>query len=112
MSRTVGDHLWKKGAASPNPNGRPKGFSIVAHLKEMLKNVAPGEKESEATLITQKYIELAKAGDTTILKDLINRVDGLPKGDLGLGEAGGVVFQVQLGSNPKKLKIINHETIN
>jgi len=78
MAKT-GDHLWKKGQPSPNPNGRPKGFSIVAHLKEKLQEVPQGEKETYATLITKKYLHKALVeGDQAILKDLINRVDGLP----------------------------------
>lgn len=90
-------HKWKKGDPSPNPAGRPKGFSIVAHLKEQLQSIPPGEKETIATQITKKYIDKAlKDGDVQILKDLINRVDGLPRGDLGLGEDGQITFQIRL----------------
>lgn len=61
-----------------NPGGgRPKGFSIVAHLKEKLQEVPEGQKESYATLITKKYLHKALVeGDTAILKDLFDRVDG------------------------------------
>lgn len=62
---------------SGNPNGRPKGFSIVAHLKEMLQEIPEGEKKSYARQITEKYIHKGLVeGDSVILKDLIDRVDG------------------------------------
>lgn len=94
--------LWKKGQPSPNPNGRPKGFSIVAHLKEKLQEIPEGKKESYASLITKKYIDKALTeGDVTILKDLINRVDGLPKGDMGQGEEG-IVFTINLNGKTNK----------
>lgn len=96
------DTQFKPGQ-SGNPNGRPKGFSIVTHLKEMLQEVPEGRKATYATLITEKYLDKALVeGDVTILKDLINRVDGLPKGDMGLGEEG-IVFTVNLNGN--KLKV-------
>lgn len=70
------DTQFKKGQ-SGNPNGRPKGFSIVSHLKEKLQEIEEGQKESYATRITKKYIDKAlHDGDVTILKDLIDRVDG------------------------------------
>lgn len=86
MPRT-GDHLWKKGQPSPNPNGRPKGFSIVAHLKEKLQEIPEGQKETYASLIVKKYMHKALVeGDNKILTDLVNRVDGLPKQPIGLDD--------------------------
>jgi len=77
MARGIGNPLWAKGGKSPNPNGRPLGFSIVAHLKAKLQEVPEGQKETYANLITKKYLHKALVeGDPAILKDLINRVDG------------------------------------
>jgi hypothetical protein len=77
--------VFVKGDSNINRKGRPKGFSIVAHLKETLQSVPQGQKESYAELITKKYLHKALVeGDTVILKDLINRVDGMPKETLNL----------------------------
>jgi hypothetical protein len=70
---------FKKGDPNINRSGRPMGFSIVAHLKEKLQEIPEGQKETYATLITKKYLHKALVeGDAKILRDLINRVDGLP----------------------------------
>lgn len=74
--------------------GKPKGFSIVAHLKEQLQEIDEKEKKTHASIITNKYIQMAKDGDQVILKDLINRTDGLPKG--ALTEDGQIIFNVKL----------------
>ena len=82
--------------AQGNPGGgRPKGFSIVAHLKEMLQEIPAGQKETYATLVTKKYMHKAIVeGDPTILKDLINRTDGLPLQTLA--NADGEAFKINL----------------
>lgn len=68
--------VFQKGQ-SGNPKGRPRGFSIVAHLKEKLQEIPEGQKETYATLITKKYLHKALVeGDDKILRDLIDRVDG------------------------------------
>lgn len=96
---------FKKGQ-SGNPKGRPLGFSIVAHLKEMLQEIPEGQKESYATLITKRYIKKALVdGDSVILKDLINRTDGMPHQSIDMtsnGESVGV--QVYLPAKIAKAK--------
>jgi hypothetical protein len=87
------EHLWKKGQPSPNPKGRPKGFSIVAHLKEKLQEVPAGKKETYAELIVKKYFQKALIeGDTKMLRDIVDRVDGkaIQKMDI----EGGLSFVV------------------
>lgn len=74
-----------KGIA-PNPNGRPKGtLSLVAILKQILAEIPEGEKETNAVILMKEAIRKASGknsifgGDASMLKDIINRVDGLPK---------------------------------
>lgn len=75
--------LFKKGK-SGNPSGRPLGsFSLVAMLKNKLqehaKDMGRDEKETYAHVLVEKVINLAINGDTALIKDLINRVDGMPQ---------------------------------
>jgi hypothetical protein len=86
---------------SGNPNGRPKGFSIVAHLKEKLQEIPEGQKETYASLIVKKYMHKALVeGDNKILTDLVNRVDGLPKQPINLDEET-VKFIVEINGKKK-----------
>jgi len=77
---------WKPGQ-SGNPKGRPK-FSLVSILKELLQEVPEGKKEMKAKVLMREAIEKAMKGDTFMLRDIINRIDGMPRQgiDLGLGE--------------------------
>jgi len=77
---------WKPGQ-SGNPKGRPK-FSLVSILKELLQEVPEGKKEMKAKVLMREAIEKAMEGDTFMLRDIINRIDGMPRQgiDLGLGE--------------------------
>lgn len=70
------------GGKSLNPNGRPK-FSLVAILKDLLKEVPEGDKESVAMMLMRKAIERAKKGDSYLMRDIINRIDGMPKQTMG-----------------------------
>ena len=82
-----------KGDPIINRKGRPLGFSIVAHLKEKLQEIPEGQKDTYATLITKKYLHKALIeGDAVIMKDLINRVDGLPLQSLDM-TTGGQAFE-------------------
>lgn len=84
-----------------NPGGgRPKGFSIVAHLKEKLQEVPEGQKESYANLIVKKYLHKALVeGDNKILTDLIDRVDGKALQRIGDPDGNNVVFKIEMGGN-------------
>lgn len=85
-----------KGDPNINREGRPKGFSIVAHLKEKLQEIPEGQKESYATLITKKYMDKALVeGDTAILKDLIDRVDGKAIQGIDMSHNGAIEFIIR-----------------
>ena len=76
-------YQWKKGE-SGNPDGRPKGsVSIVDAIKRKLEEELPDASNEEKKTYLDKVVEtyLNKAmedGDTTILKDIIDRTDGKP----------------------------------
>ena len=70
---------WKKGE-SGNPNGRPKGsVSVVEALKRKLEEVPEGQTKTYLELLVSRYMKNAiQDGDTQLIRDLINRVDGMP----------------------------------
>ena len=64
-----------------NREGRPLGsFSLVTLLKNKLQEIPEGmEKESYAHLLVKKAIKKAVGdGDINMIKDMFNRVDGMP----------------------------------
>lgn len=69
-----------------NPNGRPAGsLSLVAMLKEELLKCPEGEKQSYAELLIKRILREALInGDSVMVRDIVNRVDGLPKQVLAL----------------------------
>jgi hypothetical protein len=74
-----GNPNWKKGK-SGNPNGRPVGsFSVVEAIKRKLQEINPADQrtwlESLIETIFQKSV-IDK--DTTMIKEMITRIDGLP----------------------------------
>jgi hypothetical protein len=68
---------WVSGI-SGNPYGRPK-FSLVSILGELLQEIPEGEREIKARQLMKKAIDMAMGGDTAMLRDIINRIDGMPK---------------------------------
>lgn len=64
-----------------NPNGRPS-FSIVSLLKEELQKCPNNtDKTTYAKLLIQRILKMAiQDGDGAMARDIINRVDGMPRG--------------------------------
>ena len=64
-----------------NPGGgRPKGsVSVVEALKRKLEEVPEGQTKTYLELLVSRYMKNAiQDGDTQLIRDLINRVDGMP----------------------------------
>jgi len=60
--------------------GRPKGLSIVALLKKALEEVPEGEKMTYAEALVKIVLKKALTDeDKDMIRDIINRVDGMPK---------------------------------
>ena len=74
------DTKFKKGQ-SGNPNGRPVGsVSIVEGIRRKLLEVEPGTKKQYLELFLSSYFKNAiKDGDNNLMRDMINRIDGMPK---------------------------------
>jgi hypothetical protein len=78
--------------AEGNPGGgRPKGsVSIVEGIKKKLEELAPGEDvKTYRDIFIEKIFEKAnKDGDVQMMKDVINRVDGMPQAHVDLTTDG------------------------
>ncbi len=74
------DTRFKKGV-SGNPNGRPVGsVSIVEGIKRKLLEVEPANKKTYLELFLSKlFLKAIKEGNEQLMKDMINRVDGMPQ---------------------------------
>ena len=83
------DTRWKKGQ-SGNPNGRPVGsVSIVEGIKRKLLEIEPENKKTYLDLFLSRYFRKAiKDGDVGLIRDMINRIDGMPKQSVDMTSLG------------------------
>lgn len=71
---------WEKGV-SGNPNGRPpKEFSFTEGMREFLQEVNPDTKKARKDELIQKVYQFAMRGDPTLIKLIINYLEGMPQG--------------------------------
>lgn len=76
-----------------NMDGRPEGsVSIVSAIKKKLKEEFPDattkEKRTYLEAITQKIFDKGLAGDVSMLKDMVDRVDGKAKESIDIQSKG------------------------
>jgi hypothetical protein len=96
------DTRFKKGV-SGNPNGRPVGsVSIVEGIKRKLLEIEPENKKTYLDLFLSRYFRKAiKDGDVGLIRDMINRIDGMPQQKTDLTTNGKDV-------NPVLVKFIDN----
>jgi len=82
---------------SGNPAGRPKGsFSLVEMIKKKLQEIPEGKDKTYAEYFVEQIMKKSVIeGDTSMMKDMINRVDGMPRQNIGLdGGAEGLPINI------------------
>jgi len=87
-----------------NLEGRPVGsVSIVEGIKKKLQEIEPVNKKTYLELLLNTYFKNAiKDGDTSLIRDMINRVDGMPlQKQEFTGDTGIKVNIVDYGTNNK-----------
>jgi len=96
-------NIWKKGE-SGNPKGRPKGsVSIVEALKNKLEEVPDGQKKTYLELLVLRYMKNAvQDGDSRLIRDLINRVDGMPMQKQEITGKDGESLNIRIIEEDKK----------
>jgi len=81
---------FTKGDPRINREGRPEGsVSIVEGIKRKLMEIEPENKKTYLELFLNSYFRKAiKDKDSQLMRDLVNRIDGMPKqtGDFRIGE--------------------------
>jgi len=89
LPKALEKNKWKKGQ-SGNPSGRPPGsVSIVEGIKRKLLEIEPGNKKTYLELfLTKLFLKAIKEGNEQLMKDIINRVDGMPKQTTDLQSMG------------------------
>lgn len=69
--------------ASGNPAGRPLGsLSVVAEIKKQLDEVAeedPMKRKKLVLLVRRLILKAINDGDSSMIKDIIDRIDGRPR---------------------------------
>ena len=72
---------FKKGVIT-NPKGRPKGsLSLTSEIKKKLREIPPEFKKEKKTyldLMVKKMLDMALAGNETMLKTIWQYTDGMP----------------------------------
>jgi hypothetical protein len=76
-----------------NPSGRPKGVSITKMMMEALEKTPEGSKITYAEAILKKLLTKAIAeGNTTVLLEIWDKIDGRSKQTLGFEDDDLAVF--------------------
>lgn len=71
---------WVKGE-SGNPNGRPKKeFSLTEGLREYISETDLEKKRERKDILIEKTYQMALRGDLGAIKEIWNRLEGLPQG--------------------------------
>lgn len=71
---------WEKGVSGNDKGRTPKEFSMTNALKELLSEHNPETKIERYKELLNKALTMAMRGDGDMLKYLINRIEGMPKG--------------------------------
>ena len=88
---------FKKGE-SGNPNGAPKkAESLTGLMREFLRNIPEGQKQTYKDIFIQKVYKQALNGDTACIRLIWNYLDGMPEQRMQLGN-DGQPFQITINS--------------
>lgn len=100
-------YQFSKGV-SGNPNGRPvKEFSITEGIREYLAEDDPERKKARKDIIVEKVVSMALKGDKEMIKYVIDRLEGSPR-----GFDNNLAVQVnQYVGSPEQEKEIDEECI-
>lgn len=75
---------------SGNPAGRPKGsYSVVEMIKNKLKEIPEGKNKTYGEYFIEQIMKkIVVEGDVTMMKDIINRIDGMPQQSVDMTTLG------------------------
>ncbi len=96
-------HKFKKGQ-SGNPGGRPKmPWTFMGLYKEELEKVlttTAGEKLDAKQAVAKRLVKMAVEGDINAIKELANRIEGMPKQttEIEAGEGVNIKLDIRNGT--------------
>lgn len=77
---------WVKGQPPANPNGRPRRSwtwaDLYAKELETVLTTVDGKKLDAKAAVVKRLVKMAVEGDIQAVKELTNRMDGMPKQDV------------------------------
>lgn len=81
---------------SGNPNGRPPGtVSVVEALRRKLKEFPIGQEKTYLEQFIDKIFQKTIVeGDVQMMRDLINRIDGMPQQSMDMTTKGQPIIQI------------------
>jgi hypothetical protein len=89
-----------------NPGGgrTPGTLSLVSMLKKKLEEIEPTKKRTYAELFIDEVVTKALDGeDSTMKRDIINRIDGMPKQQIEFPNGLDIIHNIELDEQTKKL---------
>lgn len=92
---------FKKTGKDANPNGRPKREWTWTGLLEDAMEEKNETGESYKKIVTQKLRELGVKGDMTAIKEILNRMDGMPQQKTDVTSGGKPIQAPILGGITK-----------
>lgn len=103
MSNPNPKNQFKKGQPSPNPKGRPKRDWTVQGLIEQAMEEEDETGVPAKKIVYNKLVALAKRGDLMAIKELNNRLDGMPKQNLTMSGDENNPIKVDITSTLDKV---------
>lgn len=102
---------FKKGQ-SGNPAGRPEGsVSIVEGIKRKLMEIEPENKKTYLELFLNSYFRKAiKDKDSALIRDMINRIDGMPKQSIDATTNGQNLSTISMSDFIALIQVKNDDT--
>jgi ribosomal protein L17 len=92
---TLGEpYRWKPGQ-SGNPGGRPRRKPLTEALELLLQETDPRTKKQNLVLIIEALVKKAKKGDTTAIRETLDRVEGKTVQPISGPEGGAIPVSVE-----------------
>lgn len=98
-------------SGTPNPHGRPKGagISITTEIKRKLQEIPEGQKKTYLQILIDRILKQAIVdGDDTMIKNIWNYIDGMPKQTMGFDDD---VHEVRISIKTNDTGSTNNESI-
>jgi ribosomal protein L17 len=94
LTARIRPYQWKPGQ-SGNPGGRPRRKPLTEALELLLQETDPRTKKQNLVLIIEALVKKAKKGDTTAIRETLDRVEGKTVQPISGPEGGAIPVSVE-----------------